>query len=397
MIIEPVIKGNVAKNCHPLGLKAALQKQIDHVKNAPTIHGAKKALVIGASSGYGIASRIALAFGGRADTIGVSFEKGPNDKGLGTAGWYNNIYFREAAEAEGLLAKNFVGDAFSDAMRQEVIDHIRTAFGGKIDLLVYSLASGVRTAPDGTTYRSTLGVSGKPLTGSSFDLEAQVLGEQTLQPVTAEQQRETIKVMGGEDWQLWIDQLQAAGVLAKGFKTVAYSYIGPQSTYPLYKDGSLGAAKEHLHHTADVLDTQLRALDGEAYVSVCKALVTKASAFIPIFPLYITLLYRVMKSKNMHETCIEQAHRLMFSRLYPALGAVVTDADRLIRIDDWELRADVQDEVEALRAQITPDNFKEVGDFSGYLEEFHALNGFGLTNVDYSAEVSLEQLLQLKP
>ncbi len=397
MIIEPSIKGNVAKNCHPLGVKISVQKQIDYVTQAPTIYGPKKVLVIGASSGYGLASRIALAFGGGADTIGVSFEKGPSDKGLGTAGWYNNIYFREAAEAAGLQAKNFIGDAFSDTMRQSVIDYIRTTFGGQIDMIVYSLASGVRTAPDGVTYRSTLGVKGNAFTGATFDLETQTLGEKTLQPVTQEQIDETIKVMGGEDWQLWIEQMRAAGVLAHGFKTVAYSYIGPKSTYPLYKEGSLGAAKEHLHHTADRLQAFLQDIGGEAYVSVCKALVTKASAYIPILPLYITLLYKVMKSKNMHETCIEQMHRLMFERLYPAMGDVVTDANRLIRIDDWELRADVQADVEVLRARVTADNFKEVGDFAGYLKEFHALNGFGFDGVDYGADVNLARLIDLKP
>lgn len=398
MIIEPSIKGNVARNCHPVGIEAAVAKQIDYVKKSGVIYGPKKVLVIGASSGYGLASRIALAFSGGADTIGVSFEKGPSDKGLGTAGWYNNIAFKKAAEADGLVAKNFIGDAFSDAMRKDVIEYIKSEFGGQIDMIVYSLASGIRTAPDGTTYRSTLGVKGESFSGESFDLETQTLVTQTLDPVTDEQLHDTVKVMGGEDWQIWIGQLQAAGVLANGFKTVAYSYLGPKSTYPLYKEGSLGSAKEHLHKTADNLHAQLQAtVGGSAYVSVCKALVTKASAYIPIFPIYITLLYKVMKQKNMHETCIEQMHRLMFTHLYPAMGDVVTDSERLIRIDDWELRADVQAEVDALWAQVTPENFKEIGDFAGYVEEFHVLNGFDLEGVDYQADINVEALMNLKP
>lgn len=396
MIILPIIKENIAKNCHPIGLQKTVQRQIDFIETAQTINGPKKVLVIGASSGYGLASRIALSFGGGADTIGVSFEKGPSEKGVGTAGWYNNIHFKQAAERKGLIAKNFIGDAFSDAMREQVIDFVRAKFGGKIDMIVYSLAAGVRTAPDGIKYCSTLGVKGDEFSGQSFNLETQSLCTQTLSPVSDQQLQDTVKVMGGEDWKLWIDTLTQADVLAEGFKTVAYSYIGPESTYPLYKDGSLGAAKEHLHATADQLNTQLTRINGEAYVAVCKALVTKASAYIPVFPLYITLLYQVMKEKRLHETCIEQMHRLMFTRLYPALGPVVTDASRLIRIDDWELRSDVQTAVEAYRKQITAENFKEIGDFAGYLEEFNALNGFGFDDVDYQAKVSLEELLQME-
>ena len=397
MIIEPVIKGSVARNCHPDGIRAAVQQQINYIKSLPPVKGAKKVLVIGASSGYGLASRIALAFGSGADTIGVAFEKGPNDKGMGTAGWYNMIAFRDAAEKERLVARNFIGDAFSDNMRRQVTDYIISEFGGQIDLVVYSLASGIRTAPDGSTYRSTLGVRDAPFSGETFDLEHQTLTRQTLDPVSGQQLQDTVKVMGGEDWQLWIDWLSRAGVLANGFRTVAYSYIGPESTWPLYKDGALGAAKTHLHHTADVLNNQLRVTGGQAHVAVCKAVVTKASAFIPVFPLYIALLYRVMKEKHLHETCIEQMYRLIADHLYPADGRTPVDEHRLIRIDDRELRPDVQAAVEVLRRQITADNFKTVSDFAGYLQEFHALNGFGLPGVDYRADVDLKALTAMKP
>ncbi len=392
--MKPIIQGNVAKNCHPEGLLQAIEKQIAYVESHGEIYGPKKVLVIGASSGYGLASRIALAFGGGADTIGVSFEKRPGEKGAGSAGWYNNVLFQRRAKEKGLIAKNMIADAFSDTTRQNVINFIRQEFGGKIDLVVYSVASGMRIHPDGTRYTSTLGVRGQAFSGPGFELETGRMVEQTLEPVTEQQLADTVKVMGGEDWQRWITMLGEADVLADGFRTVAYSYIGPESTWPLYKDGSLGAAKAHLHQTADELDKQLRGINGNAYVAVCKALVTKASAFIPMFPLYITLLYKVMKQKRLHETCIEQMHRLMLNHLYPPLGEVITDAQRLIRLDDYELRPDVQNAVEALRKQVTAQNFTLIGDFAGYLQEFHELNGFGLPGVDYSDELDIHMLVK---
>lgn len=396
MKIQQKIEGNVAKNCHPLALQKMIQKQIAYINNAGSIYGPKKVLVIGSSSGYGLSSRIALAFGSRSDTIGVSFEKGPGEKGLGTAGWYNNIYFKKAAEQQGLIAKNFIGDAFTDEMRCQVIDYIRHGFGGKIDLVIYSIASGIRTTPDGKKYTSTLGVRCGEFSGPSFNLESETLSTQSLSQVSDQQINDTIKVMGGEDWRLWIDTLREADVLAEGCKTIAYSYIGPESTYPLYRNGTLGAAKEHLHDTAEILNKKLMAdINGEAFIAVCKAVVTKASAYIPIFPLYISLLYKVMKEKKLHETCIEQMHRLMFTRLYPAMGPVITDTERLIRIDDLELRPDVQKEVEALRLKVTPANFKEISDFAGYLKEFNELNGFGFEDFDYNQDVDFQKIIEL--
>lgn len=397
MIIKPAIRDNVARNCHPYGVEAALMQNIETARKMPAFQGVKKALIIGASSGYGLASRIVLAFSGGADTIGVSFERGANENGTGTAGWYNNIAFRNAAEQSGLTASNFIGDAFSDQMRADVSEYIKHHLGGKIDLVIYSLASGVRTAPDGVTYHSTLGVRDTAFSGEAFNIEHQTLTRQILQPVTDQQLHDTVKVMGGEDWRLWIEWLNNAGVLAEGFKTVAFSYIGPESTYPLYRDGVLGAAKQDLHHTADQLDDALHAVNGHAYIAVCKAVVTKASAFIPVFPLYIALLYRVMKEKGIHEDCLQQMSRLMTDELYPAHREGESDTHRVIRLDDRELRADVQAEVERLRQQITPENFKSLSHFSGYLAEFYALNGFGIAGVDYQADVDLQALRTMKP
>lgn len=385
--MELEIIGNVAKNCHPLGLLKNIDNQISYVESSPTIHGPKKVLIIGASSGYGLASRITLAFGGNADTIGVSFEKAPGENNTGSAGWYNNAFFRNRAKKKGLIAKNFIGDAFSDAIKLSVIDYVKQKFGGKLDLIIYSVAAGRRIHEDGTRYLSTLGVCGQSFSGPGFELETQSMINQTLAPVSEQQISDTVKVMGGEDWQRWIDMLEKSEVLSEGCKTIAYSYIGPESTWPLYKNGSLGAAKKHLHETADSLNTQLQNINGNAYAVVCKALVTKASAFIPIFPLYITLLYKVMKQKNLHETCLQQMLRLMLTRLYPASKKVVTDEERLIRLDDFELRDDVQEAVEILRKKVTPENFKVIGDFEGYLLEFHEINGFSIPGINYSDAV----------
>lgn len=399
MIIKPEIKDNVMRNCHPAGIEARIEQEIRLTHKMPDFSGCKKALIVGASSGYGLASRIVLAFNGSADTIGVSFERPPTENKTGSAGWYNNIYLREAAEKKGLTAANFIGDAFSDDMRKNIIKYIKEEFGGKIDLLIYSVASGVRTAPDGNTYHSTLGVRNNAFSGPGFNVEKQSLTEQNLDPVTEQQLHDTVKVMGGEDWQIWVDCLQSAGVLAGGFKTVAFSYIGPESTYPLYRDGSLGAAKQHLHQTSNLINNGLKSLHGHAWVAVCKAVVTKASAYIPVFPLYISLLYKVMKKKGIHECCLQQMSRLMTEKLYPPGNQNETDTDgeRLIRLDDLELRADVQSEVEALRKQINKDNFKSVSDFSGYLQEFYALNGFGIEGVDYEKDIDLNALKSLKP
>lgn len=400
MIILPNIQGVVARTAHPLGCHQAVLNQINYVKNAPQVtSGPKKVLVLGASSGFGLASRISLAFGGaKADTIGVSFERGPSEKGVGTAGWYNNIYFRQEAEKEGLVAKNFVGDAFSATTREQVVDYIKHEFGGSVDLVVYSLATGVRPNPEtGELWRSSIKTSGDPVVGPTINIEHDSLESMEVGTATSEEMEATIKVMGGEDWQSWIDYLYESGVLACGCKTVAYSYVGPEVTYPIYHHGTLGRAKAHLHGTADELNQKMQAFGGEAYVSVCKALVTKASVFIPAFSPYILSLFKVMKEKGTHEGCIEQMQRLFAQRLYSDKSWVSVDDARLIRMDDWELEPETQQEVKRLMNQMTVDNFHQVGDYAGYKSDFMQLNGFGFSEVNYDMPVNMKILSSLQP
>ena len=397
MVIKPRLKGSLALTNHPLGAKEFVKRQIDYVKSQGKYNGPKKVLIIGSSSGYGLASRISATFGAGADTIGVAFEKGIEGKRVGTAGWWNTIAFTEVAKEEGLGVKNFMGDAFSNEMKEDVIKYIKEEFGGKIDLLIYSLASAVRTDPaDGVTYRSALKSTEKEIVGPSINLEKEIMEETVMGVATPEEIASTVKVMGGEDWKLWIETLDKAGVLTQNFKTVAYSYLGPKVTYGIYKEGTIGAAKRDLEHTSDVLNNFLKEkYDGEAYVSLSKALMTKASAVIPIFPLYAALLYRVMKEKGIHEGTIEQKQRLLKDMMYG--GKPEFDEQRRLRPDNWEMREDVQSEVEALWDQVTPENFKELSDYAGAREEFMQLNGFDFDNVDYDADIDLEELAKLQP
>ena len=397
MIIEPKLKGSLALTSHPLGAYEFVKRQIDYVKKQEKYTGPKKVLIIGSSSGYGLASRISLAFGASADTIGVAFEKGVEGKRVGSAGWWNTIAVSEEIRKEGLVAKNFMGDAFSNEMKNDVIKYIKEEFGGKIDLLVYSLASAVRTDPNtGELYRSALKSTAKEITGPTINLEKETMDMGTMGIATEEEISSTVKVMGGEDWKLWIEFLDNAGVLTENFKTVAYSYLGPKVTYGIYKEGTIGAAKRDLEGTSDYLNDYLKTkYNGEAYVSLSKALMTKASAVIPIFPLYATLLYKVMKAKGLHEGTIEQKQRLFKDMMYG--GKPELDSNRRLRPDNWEMREDVQSEVEAIWDTITPENFKEIGDYKGVREEFMQLNGFDFDNVDYSADVNLEELAKLKP
>lgn len=397
MVIKPKLKGSLALTTHPVGLKEFVKKQIDYVKSQDKYEGPKKVLIIGSSSGYGLASRISLAFGAGSDTIGVAFEKGIEGKRVGTAGWWNTIAFTEEAKKEGVGVKNFMGDAFSNEMKEEVIKYIKEEFGGKIDLLIYSLASAVRTDPtDGVTYRSALKSTEKEIIGPSINLEKGTMEETTMGVASEEELASTVKVMGGEDWKLWIEALDEANVLTENFKTVAYSYLGPKVTYGIYKEGTIGAAKRDLESTADILNDYLKEkYNGEAYVSLSKALMTKASAVIPIFPLYAALLYRVMKEKGIHEGTIEQKQRLLKDMMYG--GKPEFDDQRRLRPDNWEMREDVQSEVEALWEQVTPENFKEIGDYQGIREEFMNLNGFDFSNVNYDEEVNLEELAKMQP
>lgn len=398
MIIKPVISGVVARSAHPYGCEAAVLEQIEFIKKAtPIANGPKRVLILGASSGFGLASRIALAFGGNeTHTIGVSFEKGPSEKSVGTAGWYNNIFFKQQADNAGIKSKNIVGDAFSPEVRQQVIEYVNEECDGKLDLIIYSLATGVRPNPDtGEMWRSSIKTVGETVTGSTLNLELDRLDETTVSAANEQEIEDTIKVMGGGDWESWIDDLINADVLDEGCRTVAYSYIGPEVTYPIYHQGTLGRAKINLHQTSHALNLKLAGIGGSAHACVCKALVTKASVFIPGFSTYILSLFKVMKAKGLHEGCIEQMHRLFADTLYSTQSQVPVDGERLIRIDDRELREDVQQEVSRLMASITPDNFTQLGDYEGYKNDFLKLNGFGFQHIDYNADVDLNTLSQL--
>ncbi|AUV88497.1 enoyl-ACP reductase FabV [Vibrio campbellii] len=399
MQIEPLIQGVVARSAHPYGCRASIKEQIEYVKQAPQIkNGPKRVLIIGASSGFGLAARIALTFGGaEADTIGVSFERGPSDKGVGSAGWYNNIYFKDEATHHGRTAVNIVGDAFSDTVRNQVIEAIETYFEGEVDLVIYSLATGVRPKPESDEFwRSVIKPIGESVTGASILLENDQWVESTLAPATQEEAEATIKVMGGEDWESWIDTLINSESVAKGCKTIAFSYMGPDVTHPIYLDGTLGRAKVDLHQTSHALNIKMANFGGGAYSTVCKALVTKASVFIPALSPYLLALYRVMKEKGTHERCIEQMQRLFTTKLYDQ-PKVPVDGERLIRIDDLELDPEVQKEVLALLEQMNADNFAEIGDYEGFKDEFMKLNGFNFEGVDYTQDISMKTLKALKP
>ncbi len=398
MIIKPRIKGSLALNAHPYGCKKSVEDQVNYVKNSKKYKGAKRVLILGASSGYGLATRISLAFGGSAaHTIGVSFEKEGTIKKPGSAGWYNNIWFKDIANSHNLIAKNFIGDAFSNEMRDTVIKYIKEEFGGKIDLLVYSLASGVRKDPNSETiYRSQLKPKGEKIKGPTFNVEKESIEEITLDPATSEDEFNTIKVMGGEDWKLWTDALLEADVVEKGFKTLAYSYIGAEVTRRIYREGTIGAAKKDLEDTALLLDTKLKdKVNGSANVAVKRAIVTKASAFIPIFPLYATILFKVMEGKGLEETAIEHTHRLFSDMVYG--DSPELDSKNRFRPDSWELRDDVQKDVLKVYEKVTPENFKVVTDFKRYKSDFMQLNGFDVDGVNYDIDVDLEKLFQLKP
>lgn len=391
MIIAPKIRGFICTTAHPEGCAANVQSQIDYVKSkGPLADSPKKVLVIGASTGYGLASRIVPAFGGGASTIGVFFEKPGTERKTGSAGWYNSVAFENAAKEAGLYARSFNGDAFSDEMKEQVIEAIKADLG-EIDCIVYSLASPRRTDPKtGETYRSVLKPIGAPYSQKNLNTDTGEVDSVTIEPAEEEEITNTVKVMGGEDWELWIDALKEAGVLADGFTTVAYSYIGPELTFPIYTNGTIGKAKEHLEDSASRMNESFG--DGTAYVSVNKALVTQASSAIPVVPLYISLLYKVMKEADLHEGCIEQIERLFADHLASGSAPTLDDRNR-IRIDDWEMRDDVQAAVADAWEKVDTENLSELSDFSGYKSEFLKLFGFGLEGVDYEAETNPERPL----
>jgi enoyl-[acyl-carrier protein] reductase/trans-2-enoyl-CoA reductase (NAD+) len=386
MIVKPKIRGFICITSHPDGCAAHVQEQIDYVKSQPKIeNGPKNVLVIGASAGYGLASRIVPAFSSGANTLGLFFEKPGSEKRTGSAGWYNTAAFEKAATAEGLFAKSLNGDAFSHDMKKQAIDIIQNEMG-KIDLVVYSLASPRRTDPDtGETYRSALKTTGGEYTNKTLNTDKGEVSEVSIGAATDEEIAHTIKVMGGADWELWMNALDDAGVLAEGVQTVAYSYIGPEITWPIYTDGTIGQAKKDVEKScAKLNDTLSNKYGGKAYVSVNKALVTQASSAIPVVPLYISILYKEMKERGTHEGCIEQMQRLFADHMYSDDAKV--DNNGRIRVDDWEMRADVQAAVEESGNKISNENFTDLADFKGYQDDFLKLFGFGMNGVDYDAD-----------
>jgi len=384
MVITPKIRGFICTTAHPDGCAAHVKEQIAYVKSKPALENApKRVLVVGSSTGYGLASRIVTAFGGGASTVGVFFEKEPDAKKTASAGWYNSAAFEEEAGKAGLYAKSFNGDAFSNEMKQKVIETIKSDLG-QVDMVVYSLASPRRTDPNtGDVYKSVLKPTGETFTNKNINTDKKLIENVTIEPANEEEIAHTVKVMGGEDWKLWIDAMAEAGVLAEGFKTVAYSYIGPELTWAIYTDGTIGRAKVHLEETAKEMNARFGA--GTSVVSVNKALVTQASSAIPVVPLYISILYKIMKAKGLHEGCIEQIERL-FTDHFCAPGGPKLDDKGRIRIDDWEMRDDVQSEVEKIWDTVSTETIDEVSDFAGYQKEFYRLFGFGLEGVDYTAE-----------
>ena len=388
MVIQPKVRGFLCTTTHPTGCRENVRRQIEHVRaGGEIVEGPKRVLVLGASTGYGLASRIAAAFGSHAATVGVFFEKPGTDRKPGTAGWYNSAAFHAFAEEAGLYAKSLNGDAFSDEMKTKVIDLIKADLG-QVDLVVYSLAAPRRTHPKtGEVFSSTLKPIGRATTQKGVNTDKEAIQEYHLEPATQEEIDHTVAVMGGEDWEMWITALAEAGVLAEGAKTTAYTYIGEKITWDIYWHGTIGAAKQDLDRRVIGIRERLAALGGDARVSVLKAVVTQASAAIPAMPIYLAILFKVMKARGVHEGCIEQVDRLFRQRLY---GPGEPDAEGRLRVDELELDPEVQSEVAALWEQIDTDNLKSLSDFAGYRQEFLQLFGFEVEGVDYGAEVNPE-------
>lgn len=389
MIIKPRVRGFMCITTHPTGCAANVQRQVDYVKvKGELVDGPKKVLVIGASTGYGLASRITAAFSSGAATLGVFFEKEGTDRKPGSAGWYNSAAFHGLAEAEGLYAKSINGDAFSDEIKAKTIETIKADLG-QVDLVVYSLASPRRTDPkSGEVYSSTLKPIGSDITIRGINTDKKIVEEVTVPAATEEEIAGTVKVMGGEDWQLWIEALSEAGVLAEGAKTTAYTYLGAEPTWDIYWNGTIGAAKKDLDEKAKAINDKLAPIDGEARVSVLKAVVTQASSAIPVMPLYLSMLFKIMKAEGTHEGCIEQVELLFRESLYGD-NPKLDEAGRL-RADYKELAPHVQQQVSDLWQQVQSDNIDALTDFKGYQTEFLQLFGFEMPGVDYDAEVNPE-------
>ncbi len=386
MVVEPKVKGFICTTAHPRGCEESVRRQIESTKKFGRAEGPKKVLVIGSSTGYGLASRIAVTYGYGADTIGVAFERESNGKRTATAGWYNTKAFEKIAGEDGYYAKSFNGDGFSREMKDEVIQCIKEDFG-KVDMVVSSMAAPRRPLPSGITVSSVLKTVGEPFTNKTLDLRTNEIKEVTVPEADEEEIKATIQVMGGGDWRDWIMSLYDAGVLADGAVTLAYSYIGPVVTHAIYKDGSIGQAKKHLYDTSVELMNKYKDIGLKAYISVNKALVTQSSAAIPIVPLYISMLYKVMKEKGLHEGCIEQMNRLFLEKL--AGGVVQTDEAGRIRLDDYEMKEEIQSQIAEVWDGVDTESIKDLGDIKGYWDEFYNMFGFGYDNVDYSEDVEI--------
>lgn len=387
MIIKPKIRGFICTTTHPEGCAANVREQIAYTKSKGEINnGPKRVLVIGASSGYGLSSRIAAAFGSGAATIGVFFEKPGTERKTGTAGWYNSAAFDAEAKAAGLYSKSLNGDAFSHEAKAKTIELIKEEVK-QVDLVVYSLASPVRKMPDtGDVVRSCLKPIGKPYQSTAIDTNKDVIISTEVEPATQEEIDATVTVMGGEDWELWINALDDAGVLAEGCKSVAYSYIGSDITWPIYWDGALGKAKQDLDRAAAAIDTKLKAKGGQGNIGVLKSVVTQASSAIPVMPLYLAMCFKVMREQGLHEGCMEQVQRLFATGLYGE--SVVMDESNRFRMDDWELKDEVQNACREIWPQVTTENLFELTDYQLYKDEFLKLFGFGVDSIDYEADVS---------
>ena len=385
MIVKPRIRGFVCITAHPEGCEAKVAQEIAVAQAAKREGGPKKVLVIGSSTGYGLSSRIVAAFSHDADTLGIFFERPSQNGKPASAGWYNSVAFENAAHAAGRYAKSINGDAFSDEIKTQTIETIKADLG-QVDLVVYSLASPRRTDPKtGETHRSVLKPIGQSFANRSLDTDKDAVSEVSIDPASEAEITDTVKVMGGEDWELWMDALDAAGVLATGAKSVAYSYIGPEITWPVYTNGTIGRAKQDVERAAAAISHKH---DCQALVAVNKAVVTQASSAIPVVPLYISILFKIMKARGTHEDCIEQMVRLFNERLYGDDQKL--DGKGRIRVDDWEMEPDVQQAVAAIWPEITSETLFEKSDYRGYQENFLNLFGFGLEGVDYAQDVEVE-------
>jgi enoyl-[acyl-carrier protein] reductase/trans-2-enoyl-CoA reductase (NAD+) len=389
-IIHPKVRGFICTTTHPKGCELNVRDQIEATRKLGVREdGPKKVLVIGASSGYGLAARITAAFGFKADTLGVFFEKPGTETKPGTAGWYNAAAFDKFAKAEGLYSKSINGDAFSDEARAKVIELIKNEMGGKVDLVIYSLASPVRKLPQtGELVRSALKPIGEPYKSTAIDTNKDTIIEASIEPATEQEIADTVTVMGGQDWQLWIDALSQADVLTDDARTVAFSYIGTEITWPIYWHGALGKAKQDLDETAKRLNKQV---GGGANVAVLKSVVTQASSAIPVMPLYLSMVFKIMKEKNVHEGTQDQLDRMFRDRMYRADGQPAElDSEGRLRLDDWELRDDVQDACKALWPQVSTENLFELTDYAGYKKQFLNLFGFERQDVDYDQDVATD-------